>query len=134
MTAEFTPEQIALAQQAAARLCPDLVQHGKDAYLFEGPCNPVAEFIDTRPQKAGARGVDVEYKCTGSHIGPPIHVIVVGADRETDGDDDGNVTFEADYDRIEWADDRTECDRNGLLLEDYGEAIYDDLKDWLWRN
>jgi hypothetical protein len=64
-----------------------------------------------------------QYLCKGAHKGGTISLIVFGIIDEYD--EDG---LQVDYKRIEWADDRTECE-DALVLDCYLDLIRDDIRE-----
>jgi len=71
----------------------------------------------------GAPGsVNYQYLCKGAHKGGNLSLIVFNI-----RDDRDECGWHVAYDRIEWADSRTECD-DALALDTYLDLIRDDIE------
>lgn len=102
-----------------------ITHHGNRMLIFdlEPPGKAEVEFVcDVKtPEKPFAE--NYQYICKGAHTGGAVSLIVFNISDVRD--DDG---LSIDYDRIEWADDRTICD-DGLVLDFYFDLIRDDIKE-----
>lgn len=90
--------------------------------LPEGESAPEVEYVCDVFLPDKPHWINYQYLCKGAHHGGAISLIVFGIE---DVWDDGGLGV--DWKRIEWADDRTECN-DALILDTYQDLIFEDIR------
>lgn len=100
-----------------------ITHHNRQILIFDLDPPGKAEVEFVTDIHSDPRDVNYQYLCKGAHSGGPISLIIVGVTDEYD--EDG---LQVEYKRIEWADDRSECD-DALVLDTYLDLIRDDMRE-----
>ena len=100
-----------------------ITHHANRMLIFDLDPPGQPEVIYVCDVKGLPNTANYQYLCSGAHSGGTVSLIVFGI--QDVRDEDG---LSVDYDRIEWADDRTVCE-DSLVLDTYLDLIREDIKD-----
>lgn len=107
----------------------NLITHHRNHILIfdleEGEHKPEVQYVCdiTEPKGAAFQRVNYQFACIGAHKGGAISLIVFNISRVNE--DHG---YSVDWDRIEWADDRTKCE-DALVLDTYQDLIVERIRE-----
>lgn len=93
--------------------------------LEEGESKPEVQYVCdiSEPKGSAFQRANYQFSCTGAHKGGPISLIVFNIARVNE-----EHGYSVDWDRIEWADDRTKCE-DALVLDAYQDLIVERIRE-----